>query len=140
MINLKIKKMKTINLKKEWLLWIILLLPFGILLFIWDKLPQQVATHWNIHGEADDYSSKAFGALFMPLLNIGLYLLLIVLPKIDPRKRNYDLFQGPFFMIRLALAAFLTGIHLITLYIAMGKTIEIEKIIPAAVFVLLIIF
>lgn len=131
--------MKTVNLKKEWVLWVILILPFVFLLFIWDRLPEQIATHWNSKGEADGYNSKKFGALFTPLLNVAIYILLLLIPRIDPRKKNYDLFQGPYFMIRLSLTIFLTTMHMITLYIALGHSLEISKIAPSAVFILLII-
>jgi len=60
-----------------------LLLPFIAIPFVWSHLPEQIPTHWNLQGQVDDYSSKTFGLFFIPVLNIGLYLLFLYLPKID---------------------------------------------------------
>src|SRR5689334_2616279 len=98
MENQEVQKMP---MKREWLLWIILLLPFLYIPFIWDKLPNSIPTHWNFQGEPDKYSSKTSATLFLPLLNIGLYLLLLVLPKIDPRKKNYNYFGNTYRNIRM---------------------------------------
>ena len=85
-------KIAPAGVKGEWLFWLILLMPFLYIPFIWDKLPDSIPIHWNMRGEVDKYSSKTFGTLFLPLLNIGMYVLLLLLPKIDPRKRNYQYF------------------------------------------------
>lgn len=119
--------------KREWLLWLILLLPFLYIPFIWDKLPDTIPTHWNIHGEVDNYSSKTFGTLFLPLLNIGMYLLLLALPKIDPRKKNYNYFGNTYRNIRLLLTLFMTVMFFITMQWAMG-TMEMN---PKIIFILI---
>jgi uncharacterized membrane protein len=109
-----------ISTRGEWLFWIILLLPFLYIPFIWDKLPDSIPTHWNIHGEVNHYSSKTWGTLFLPLLNIGMYLLLFVLPKIDPRKKNYQYFGNTYRSIRMLLVIFMTALFFVTMQIALG--------------------
>ena len=37
-----------------------LLIPVIVGLLLWDKLPDPMPSHWNIHGEVDAWSSKAF--------------------------------------------------------------------------------
>lgn len=46
---------------------IIILLPIVAGLLIWNYLPESMTTHWNAKGEADGFSSKAFG-IFVPSL------------------------------------------------------------------------
>ena len=96
--------------KKEWYNLVLLLIPFLAIPFVWDLLPEQIPTHWNLQGEADDYSSKAFGLLFIPLLNIGLYLLLLYLPKIDPKER-IKIDQKPIPVLRTMVVVFLLFTH-----------------------------
>lgn len=43
------------------------LLPIVVGLLLWNKLPAQIPTHFNIRGEADRISSKSF-AIFVPCL------------------------------------------------------------------------
>src|SRR5678815_706041 len=106
--------------QREWLFWMILLLPFIYIIFIWNKLPDSIPTHWNIKGEVDHYSSRTAGTLFLPLLNIGLYLLLLLLPKIDPRKKNYQYFGNTYRNIRLLLTLFMTTMFFVVMQIALG--------------------
>ncbi len=53
------------------------LLPAAVGLALWNRLPEQMATHWNMHGEPDGWSSKAFAVLGLPLIVAGLHLLCV---------------------------------------------------------------
>ncbi|MBW8865467.1 MAG: SdpI family protein [Verrucomicrobia bacterium] len=77
-------------LKKEWLQLLILITPFCAAALLWDKLPDRFPVHWNVRGEVDGYGGKVFGVIFPAVLNVGLALLLGLLPRIDPKCRNYD--------------------------------------------------
>lgn len=125
--------MKQSVFKKEWPLWIMLIVPFVYAVYVWNDLPDKIPIHWNSQGEIDDYGSKVFGALFAPGLNIALYFLLLLIPKIDPRKKNYDLFAGPYRIIRLSIILFLTVVYFITIRIALGDHINVGKVIPFGV-------
>lgn len=72
------------------LVWVVLLAPPVFLWTIWQKLPDRVPMHYNISGEVDRYGNKSelitvMGVMF--LLNIGVYLLLSNIHRIDPRKK-----------------------------------------------------
>ena len=53
-----------------------LLAMVGLAYYFNQVLPDQVISHWNAEGKADEYSSKAFFVYFMPLLAIGVYFLM----------------------------------------------------------------
>ena len=72
-------------LKSEWLQLLILAAPFCAVALLWDKLPAQVPIHWNARGQIDGYAGKAFGTLFLPLVNVGLAALLGCLAFLDPK-------------------------------------------------------
>ncbi len=114
-------------IKKEWLYWIILISPFIYLAFEWNDLPDRMPIHWNAHGEANGFGSKVFGGLFMPLLNIGLYALFLALPKIDPKKRNYESFGKTYRILRLGLCLFFAVIYIIIIQITLGNHFINEK-------------
>lgn len=104
--------MKQVNLKKEAVIGLILLLPFVYILFMWSKIPEQVPTHFNVKGEPDDYSTKAFALLLLPFMNVIIYFILFFIPRIDPRKKNYALFGSSYQNIRLVIHLFLAGIFI----------------------------
>ena len=124
----------SVKAKEEWLFWIILLLPFLYIPFVWDMLPESIPTHWNFQGEADNYSSKTWGTLFLPLLNMGMYLLLLLLPKIDPRKKNYRYFGNTYRNIRLLLALFMMVMFFITMQMVLGTMSVDSKAILFLIF------
>lgn len=96
------------QLKKDWLMLIIVALPMLALPFFWSAFPDRVAIHFDIEGNPNGYAGK-FGGLVVPvLLNVALYALLVSLPRIDPTYKNYSLFEGPFRIIRLFTHLLLT--------------------------------
>ena len=127
---------KIIDIRKEWLIWLLVATPLLYALYLWNALPEKLPIHWNYKGEIDGYSSKLIGALFFPGLNVVLYFILAFIPKLDPKKANYALFTGPYFAIRLAITAFLVMVNIIILRAGMGDQIEVGKYIPAGVFLL----
>lgn len=112
--------------KKEWYNIILLLLPFAALPFIWDDLPAKIATHWNFEGEPDGYSGKFTGLLLVPSLNIVLYLMLLYLPVIDPKKR-IEADQKPMPVLRTLMVALFTAIYAFIVGIAMGIPLTVER-------------
>lgn len=78
--------MKT--LKEDWLIWTIILAPYILVAWFWNSFPEQVPTHFGVDGQPDDYSSKVVGLIVFPGINILMYFLFLVLPKIDPRRKK----------------------------------------------------
>ena len=58
-------------------------------LILYPRLPDTIPTHWNFRGEVDGYGSRNT-QLFLSLLPLLLYGLFLVIPKIDPRGKNYQ--------------------------------------------------
>jgi len=104
--------MKQVNRKKEAIIWLILLLPFIYSLIVWNKLPDQVPTHFDVKGEPDDYSGKAFALLLLPVMNVVIYVILFFIPRIDPRKKNYAAFGSSYQNIRMLIHVFFAGIFI----------------------------
>ena len=111
--------MKTTQ-KNEWMFWILLAAPFIYLFIKWNSIPQTVPIHWNIKGEVDDWSSK--NALFiLSGINVFIYVLLLILPKIDPRSKNYSYFEGSYKKIKTTLIIFFTVFSFAIIFSSEGK-------------------
>ena len=65
-------------------------------LLLWNRLPEQMASHWNINDQVDGYMSKFWGVFMMPLITLGMFLLFLVIPNIDPLKANIAQFREAF--------------------------------------------
>ncbi len=53
---------------------------------VYRHLPERVPVHWNFAGQADRYGSRLELVLFGPLLLAGLWALMVLLSRIDPRR------------------------------------------------------
>ena len=120
--------MKTLTyaVKKEWYNLILILLPFAVIPFIWDQMPAQIPSHWNLQGEVDGYSSKTAGLLMLPAINMLVYLTLLYLPKIDPKKR-IEIDQKPIPVLRTLTILLLLGIHAWMIINALGGDINSQS-------------
>lgn len=103
------------------------------------KLPDRVPMHWNVHGQVDSYGPKIIILLMVPGIMLFMWLLMRFLPKIDPKKANYEKFGRSYsIMINLFLTFFFL-MQIVTILASLGYNIKVEKIIPIAVGVLFII-
>ena len=67
---------------------IITILPMFIGLYFWNKLPEQMGTHFGVNGEVDGYSSKAFAVFGAPLLLLAVEWFCAFVTANDPKKQN----------------------------------------------------
>lgn len=121
------------TLRRDWPLWVIMLGLLAIAVLIYPHLPEQVPRHWNIHGNVDAYSSRSFGAFFAPLLNIGIYLLLLFTPMIDPRKNNYSFFMKGYTAIRWGVILLLSALYAANILFTLGYPVNISLIVKGLV-------
>jgi uncharacterized membrane protein len=85
-------------------------------IYVYTSLPENVASHWNAHGQVDGYMPKFWGTFFLPLISVGLLGLLLGLPIIDPLRANFTQFQKYydwFIVIIMGFFAYLQGLILI---------------------------
>lgn len=125
-------------LKKEWFVILILLAPFVASAILWDRLPEEVPTHFNLQGEADDWGPKWINAIMLPGIGIGLYVLLLFLPLIDPKKK-IDHMQKPISAIRIFTSIFIVGVYVFVMAASLGHEMNIRTYIQFGVGVLILI-
>ena len=119
--------MKQVNWKKEAIIWLLLLIPFIYAAIMWNHVPDQVPTHFDMNGEPNDYSKKAFALLLLPVMNVIIYFVLFFIPRIDPRKRNYTFFESSYQNIRLLIHLFFVGVFIfITQTTSGGKPLQMS--------------
>ncbi len=67
---------------------IITLLPVLVGLFFWDRLPDQMATHFGAGYRPDGYSSKAFAVFGLPLFLLAMHWFAAFVTTRDPKRQN----------------------------------------------------
>jgi uncharacterized membrane protein len=101
-------------------------------LWAYPQLPPRVPTHWNFRGEVDGYSGRLVAALMLPLAIVALAGLAHVLPKIDPRGRNYPKFSDTYWLLINSILIFMAVMYLAVLGNAVGAPIPIQRVMPIA--------
>lgn len=69
---------------------VIILAPIVVGLILWDKLPAQMATHFDANGVADDWSPKEFAVFGLPLLLLAVHWFCMAFTSVDPKKQNFS--------------------------------------------------
>lgn len=67
---------------------IVTLLPIPVGLVLWTRLPDTMATHFGINGEANGFSSKPFAVFFIPLFCLAILWICAIVTAQDPRRKN----------------------------------------------------
>ena len=124
---------------RKWIPLLIIAAAFIASAIAYPRLPETIPTHWNMDGQPDDWSSRAFGALITPVILLFVWGFVRVLPAIDPRGANYAKFGGAFEAIFDSLMLFLLGMHIVLLRAGLGYPVQIQRIAPFGIGVLLIV-
>lgn len=123
-------------MRRRWFGFVVAAVAIAVSLWVYPRLPHTVATHWNLRGEPDGYSSRFWAVALMPLLILGLTGLFAVLPKVDPRRANYEKFLDTYWLIANAVIAFLLMAHGLIAANGLGYRVQVDRLMPVGVGVL----
>jgi uncharacterized membrane protein len=106
--------------------------------YFFSNFPDQIPIHWNFQGEVDNWGSKTFGAFFFPVLILGMYLIFLILPYIDPKKLRYDQFQKTYHKFKRTLIIFMALIYFVSSFAGLGYNVNIGIWMPILIGLLFI--
>lgn len=66
----------------------IVMLPALAGIFLWNRMPDVVATHFDMNGKANGYSSKLFAVFGLPFILLCSHLFCAFITRLDPKKKN----------------------------------------------------
>jgi uncharacterized membrane protein len=112
---------------------LIIVATFLISLYFYPQLPEEIASHWNAQGKVDDYMPKFWGLFLMPIISSLMLLLFIVIPKIDPLKRNIEKFRNYFDTFVIMIIIFMFYIYLLSLLWNLGTRFDMLQLLMPAI-------
>lgn len=117
--------------------FILLLVPIILGIVFYDKMPEQLPTHWGTNGEVDQYSSKLMALILLPCILFAVQGIVIFVTKNDPRKKNISesglniiLFICPVLSIVISFVIILYGLN---------KPIDTSKLVGLIISLLIIV-
>ena len=93
----------------------LILVSFLIGAYLYPYMPEKMASHWDANGSVDGYMPKLWGLFLLPVISAILFLVYMLIPKIDPFKGNIETFRGHFDVFILLLFVFLFYVHMLTM-------------------------
>jgi uncharacterized membrane protein len=117
----------------------LIVLSFAMSAVLYGRLPDPVPTHWDANGHVNGFTPKPWGAFIGPILMLGVFALLKVLPRISPQGFRMGSFQNAYEIIRPALVAFLFLVMGLALLAGAGVPVPLNGAIFAGVGLLFIV-
>jgi uncharacterized membrane protein len=114
----------------------------GVTLWVWPTIADdaQLPLHWNLEGEPDRFGSKIEGLLAMPAMSAVLTAIFLVLPYVDPRRKNLQQSAKLWNAAAIGTVLLLTILHVFLVLSAIGQPVDIKSVLlpgTAGLFILL---
>lgn len=122
--------------KSEIITGLIMITSFILVAIFYPQLPDKIASHWNIQGQVDGYMTKSWGIFFPPTISAVLWILFLIIPRIDPKKENIQKFRKYFNGFIILLFLFLLFIYLLTIFWNLGYHFNIIRFLTPAIGIL----
>ncbi|RUS43100.1 SdpI family protein [Cohnella sp. AR92] len=115
--------------RDTWLIAINLALLALSYAFFNHRLPGEVASHYNVHGEVDGTMPKGGFWLLYGAIAVLLPAFITVMRHFDPRRGNYARFEPYFVLIRWGLSLFFHALFTTIILSELGYSIRIPNVI-----------
>ena len=110
----------------------ILILTFTSAFVAYPFLPDRLASHWGVSGEVNGYLPKIWGLFVIPVISAALALLFLLIPRIDPLRKNIAKFMDAYEQFVIVILAFLFYVSLLTIFWNLGTKFTITQLLSPA--------
>lgn len=97
-------------------------------LIFYPQMDERIPIHFGPDGQADRYAPRLEAMISMLATMAAIYLLLLFLPKIDPRRRNYRYFSRSYYWIQTAVLFFFAAINFMAIVGGMGYDVPVAHL------------
>ncbi len=126
-------------MRSRWFGLVVAALAAAVSVWAYPQLPPTVATHWNLRGAPDGFSSRTLAVAIMPAVILVMTGVFRVLPRLDPRGENYTKFIATYWLFANSVIVFILIAHGMILATGLGYAVKIDRLMPIGVGVLFII-
>lgn len=111
----------------------------AITAYFYPALPQSLPIHWNAQGQVDGYGARWKLWLLGPGSMTALLLLAVALPWLSPRQFEVQASGATYGYLMSIPIALMACVEIGVLCIALGVPLRMERVMPALIFVMLIL-
>jgi uncharacterized membrane protein len=106
----------------------LVLVQFLVAFYLYPSMPDKVAIHWNVYGEADGYGSKLVGLFLIPVIELVLIPLFLVLPRIDP-KASPDELMGAYDWFIMIFTFYMAYVYCLSVAWNLGYRFDLIRLL-----------
>lgn len=100
--------------------------PMLVGMLLWSRLPDTIATHFDMNGVPDGWSGKAFTVFGLPAFLVGVHLLCAFGTMMDPKRKNI---QDKMYRLVLWICPVVSILVCLSVYLyALGYEVDIARI------------
>lgn len=118
---------------RKWIPVVLIVAAVVASITVYQRLPEQMPTHWGVSGEVNGWSNRLWGAWMIPLMMAVIWLIMRAIPHIDPRKANYEKFAGTYDVLVGLILTFMLVMHIAVLMAATGRPVAMDRVAMPAV-------
>ena len=100
---------------------------------IYPHLPSSVATHWNLHNQANGYSPKWQLFLIGPGLMTAMMLVMYLLPWLSPKNFEVDTFRSTYLQIMLMLVSMVAYFCVVIFWAGTGHRLNVGRAVVGGI-------
>jgi uncharacterized membrane protein len=126
-------------MKSRWIAPLLLAAMWGFALAACARLPERIPIHWDLHGQANGWGGRGAAFLLPAIATALAALITLVLPRIDPRRANWEKFGDELRRIVNVLLLFMAWIEGVSLGAALGWRVNTGRAVLGGVGVLLVV-
>jgi len=115
---------------------IFLMFVAGFLLY--DNVPDKLPIHWDSNGSPDGFGSKFTALFLMPIITLGIYIFLLIVPYIAVYKKNIKSFFLYYYGIKLSLVIFMGLLYTFSI-IQIFKPVNMNYLMMPLIFVFFLV-
>lgn len=85
---------------------------------VYDRLPEQLATHFDLEGNPNGWMPRAVGAWFVPVFGLVIWAVVRFSPSLLPASDKKRMMASQIALVSALTAMFLAAVHGLILYVA----------------------
>lgn len=118
---------------KNGIYWAAALLPFAISLAFYNRLPDQIPTHWNMQNAVDGYSSRNMACFGIPALMLLFAAGINLAFKLDPKRGNIARSKEVMEISRWFIVLLAVLMQGIVVAAGLGYEVDVARIVSVAI-------
>ena len=103
------------------------------------RIPARVVTHWNLAGQPNGWSPRGVLLVLLPALAMLMAVVFVYAPRLDPKRRNFPLHAGSYWVVANAVLLLLAATHVCIVGFNLGWPIRIGAVLGVGLGLLFVV-